>query len=65
MERKKEQNQKVILDVTEKIIVEKGIRVITMKMWLKKLFLQQVPPIFTSTTRKVCLLQLMSGLIKR
>lgn len=36
MERKKEENQKVTLDVTEKLIVERGIRVITIENMAQK-----------------------------
>jgi hypothetical protein len=63
MERKKEENQRAILNAIEKLIAEKGITLI-MENMAQKLILKKVPNIFTSVTRKVCLLQLMLGLIR-
>lgn len=45
MEREKEENQRAILNATEKIIAEKGIIPLTMENMAQKLILKQVPSI--------------------
>ena len=65
MEHKKEQNKKLIIEATEKLIAEKGITKLTMEEVAQDAELATGTLYLYFNNKESCLLQLTPGLIKK